>query len=68
MLQIIEIDGKKFHADDDGVVILDEDGEPIPAHICLCFAHCPSECGCGAWCIPLPGDDDDWLINDDYFN
>lgn len=61
MLQLIEIDGKKFHADDDGVVILDEYGEPIPAHICLCFAHCPSECVCGAWSIPY--DDDDWLVN-----
>lgn len=26
--------------------ILDENGDKIPAHICLCFAHEPSECCC----------------------
>lgn len=56
MLQIIEIDGEKYHADDDGVVILDENEEPIPAKICLCFAHCPSECCCGAWDMPYDED------------
>jgi hypothetical protein len=60
MLQIIKIDGKKYHADDEGVVILDENEEPIPAKICLCFAHCASSCVCGAWDIPLFDDDGDW--------
>ena len=54
----IEIDDELYHAqtvyDDDGNVIgeeliLDEDGRPIPAKICLCHAYEPNECCCGAW-------------------
>ena len=25
------------------------DGEPIPKTVCICAAHCDSECCCGAW-------------------
>ena len=66
MLQIIEIDGKEYHADDDGIVILDEDGDPIPSHVCICHAYSDMECVCSAWDRPLPNDDD-WLSMEDYF-
>ena len=54
-LTLIEIDGQLYHAqgiydDDENVVdtipILDEDGDMIPASICLCYAYEPSECCC----------------------
>jgi hypothetical protein len=56
MLTLIEIDGKLFHASEKydqntgefigEEVLLDENGNMIPARICLCFAHEPSECCC----------------------
>ena len=59
MFSTIELDGTEYHAragswDDEGNVLTwdlvpDENGEPIPADICLCFAHSASECCCGAW-------------------
>lgn len=67
MLQIIEIDGKEYHADDDGIVILDEDGDPIPSHVCICHAYSDTECVCSAWDRPLPNDDD-WLSMNDFFD
>ena len=60
-LTLIEVDGELFHAQDfhneDGenvvatIPILDEDGEMIPASICLCYAFEPGECCCAttAW-------------------
>ena len=39
----------EYHKDEDGEFILDENGNKIPASICLCHALEPSECGCGAW-------------------
>lgn len=39
----------EYHIDDDGNLILDELGRPIPNTVCLCYAHEPSECLCGAW-------------------
>lgn len=44
-------------------LILDENGQPIPATVCLCHAYGPLECSCGAW------DDVDldwWYSDDDY--
>jgi hypothetical protein len=51
-----EIEGKLYHTNYDGSLILDENNEPIEAHICLCAAHDSSECCCGAWDIILPGE------------
>lgn len=60
-LTLIEVDGELFHAQDfydedvENVVatvpILDEDGEMIPARICICHAFEPEECCCAttAW-------------------
>ena len=60
-LTLIEIDGNLYHAqefyDEDGenvidtTPILDDDGDMIPANICLCYAYEPSECCCAttAW-------------------
>ena len=31
------------------VLVLAEDGEPIPKPVCICAAHNDSECCCGAW-------------------
>lgn len=53
-LTIIEIDGKEYHADDEGKPLREENGDLIPAHICLCWAHGPSECVCGAWDREIP--------------
>lgn len=55
--RIVYIDDISYHADD-GEILLDEDGDPIPSYICICFAHSDNECGCGAWSRPLPGDDE----------
>jgi hypothetical protein len=30
-------------------LMLDERDQPIPDTICICFAHSPFECCCGAW-------------------
>lgn len=51
-------DGKLYHAryevnqetgeyKEEPSFLYDEDGDLIPAHICLCFAYTPSECCCG---------------------
>lgn len=60
-LTLIEINGELYHAQDlydedgenvvDTIEILDEDGEMIPASICLCYAFEPGECCCAttAW-------------------
>lgn len=42
------IDGEDYHTQG-GELILDENGDAIPAFICLCAAHSSSECCCGAW-------------------
>ena len=43
-------DGKDYHFDTyTGKFLIDERGELIPAHICICFARDKFECGCGAW-------------------
>lgn len=44
-----KVDDNEYHIDDDGNLILDELGRPIPSTVCLCHAHEPSECMCGAW-------------------
>jgi hypothetical protein len=58
MLDVVEIGGHSYHAtpklDDEGQIvswdlILDENGEMIPSHVCLCSAYTASECCCGAW-------------------
>jgi hypothetical protein len=62
MLTTIEIDGCWYHAQPSSGdtetgdiltwdLILNEDGSPIPAEICLCHAHSSSECCCGAWSV-----------------
>lgn len=60
-LTLIEIDGQLYHAQDiydeydenviDTVPFVDEDGELIPASVCLCYAFEPGECCCAttAW-------------------
>lgn len=45
----VEIDGVEYHCDYEGNLLLDSEGEPIPASICICAAHGPHECCCGAW-------------------
>ena len=45
--QDTKLDG--FHVDEDGELLLDADGKPIPDTLCVCFAYKPSECCCGAW-------------------
>jgi len=42
---------KGYHVDDEGVLLLDENGQWIDNDVCLCFAHSASECCCGAWGI-----------------
>ena len=54
----INIDGVAYHTDDNGKLLLDEDGDAIPSYVCICFAHSDNECVCGAWSRPLPGEDD----------
>lgn len=49
----IEIDGILYHARD-GELLREENGDPIPADICLCWAHSANECVCGAWDRPCP--------------
>lgn len=60
-LTLIEIDGQLYHAQDiydeydenviDTVPFVDEDGELIPASVCICYAFEPGECCCAttAW-------------------
>ena len=43
------MDNGEYHLNWDGKLLLDEQGEPIPKSICICFAHEPNECVCGAW-------------------
>lgn len=43
---------KTYHKQD-GKYLLDEFGNKIPSHICICFAHSISDCVCGAWDIDL---------------
>lgn len=54
----VDVDNVSYHADNDGELLLDEDGDPIPSHICICFAHSDNECVCGAWSRPIPGVDE----------
>jgi len=44
----------RYHLDYEGNYLLDEDGEKIPAHICICAAWDESECVCGAWDREIP--------------
>lgn len=55
MSYTITIDNEEYHAED-GEPILDENGEPIPKHICICAAHNAYECCCGAWDVPISGE------------
>lgn len=66
MLSPVEIDGAWYHAQlkltedgeatDEYELILDEDGDPIPADVCICHAWEPNECICGAWDDVDPND------------
>lgn len=49
MSRRVMVEGEWYHANDEGELLREEDGSLIPASICLCFAHGPSECVCGAW-------------------
>lgn len=40
---------RTHHLNWDRSLVLDENDNPIPLHICVCFAHSSSECCCGAW-------------------
>ena len=51
-MEPIEIDGILYHARD-GELLREENGDPIPAHFCLCFALDKYECACGAWDMPI---------------
>ena len=46
----IEIEGKWYHRlrGTDSPLCW-EDGDPMPAYVCICAAHSCSECCCGAW-------------------
>lgn len=44
----IEFEGNIYHCRD-GKVLTYENGEAIPASVCLCHAKSNSECCCGAW-------------------
>lgn len=48
----IEVGGILYHARD-GVALTDENGDMVPADICICFAHNEYECVCGAWDRPI---------------
>lgn len=52
------IDGEMYHTgssiDEENSPLLDENGDPIPKHICLCCAYSPNECICGAWDLTIP--------------
>jgi len=73
-LTLIEVDGELYHAQDlydedgenavDTIEILDEDGEMIPASICLCYAFEPGECCCATTAWEGYGYDEDQY--DDY--
>lgn len=45
----------EYHLNNEGGILLDEYGNPIPITVCLCAAHEPNECVCGAW-----DDVEDW--------
>ena len=48
--RFIEIDGKWYHRiEGTDEPMCWEDGEPMAAYVCLCYAKCASECVCGAW-------------------
>lgn len=51
-MEPIEIDGILYHARD-GELLREENGDPIPAHVCICWAHNEYECVCGAWDMPI---------------
>ena len=71
-ITLIEIDGQLYHAQDiydeydenviDTVPFVDEDGELIPASVCLCYAFEPGECCCAttAWEGWRYDDEDYW--------
>ena len=59
MNNLIEIDGKFYHADDDGNPYVDEDDELIPSWKCICYAYSAIECDCGGWDRPIPGYESD---------
>lgn len=50
---IYQLSGKYFSPEDDPeeylLAVTDEEGYPIPKHICICAAHSWSECCCGAF-------------------
>ena len=53
------VDGKDYHFDTyTGKFLIDERGELIPAHTCICFARDRFECGCGAWDYDIDYDQD----------
>lgn len=68
---LIEIDGQTYHAQEfyneegenviDTTLILDEDGDMIPANVCLCHAYEPSECCCATT------DWENWNYDEDYW-
>lgn len=43
----------KYHTDDDGKLLLDERGDPIPSYQCICLARDSFECCCGGWDVSL---------------
>lgn len=43
-----------YHVDEDENPILDEEGDLIPEHICICYAHGYNDCCCGAWDVESP--------------
>ena len=56
-MNFTKVDGEKFHCHEDGEIMTYDDGEPIPAYICICAAHSVAECCCGGWNVPLPCED-----------
>jgi len=53
-IEPIDIDGRLYHARDGQLLTDPDNNEPIPYHICICFAKGSFECVCGAWDYSIP--------------
>jgi hypothetical protein len=55
-MNIVEIDGKRYHADYDDTTLTFDNGDYIPETVCICAAHNANECCCGAWDVRIEDD------------
>ncbi len=65
-MHTVTLDGVEYHSDERGFLLRDEDGDAIPAHICICAAHGEHECCCGAWDRPIPNESSNNAIRRDH--